>query len=279
MASSAYRATTTTRSLFGSASHADAPDEGALVIPLLSPPGHPFAIGHRGAMGHAPENTMASFRRGWELGAGLLELDVHPSAGGELVVIHDETLDRTTNGHGFIHTLTVEQIKQVDAGAWYDASFAGEHVPLLGEVIDWARGKVGLAVEIKNGPMFYPGIAELVVRELEEREFVDEVLVISFDHQVLHTVKDLNRRLRTGMLYAARLFDPVRAAREVKADAVRPRHDYLAAADVPQLHAAGIAVSPWSVQDEAGMRRVIDMGVDSMGTNFPDRLVRLLEGT
>jgi glycerophosphoryl diester phosphodiesterase len=227
-------------------------------------------------MGHAPENTMASFRKGWELGAGLLELDVHVSADKALVVMHDYTLDRTTNGSGFIKDLSVEQIKAVDAGSWYGAEFAGERVPLLGEVIDWVRGKIGLAVEVKSGPIFYSDIDALLVKELEERDFVDQVLVISFDHQVLRRIKTRQPQLKTGMLYVARLLDPVQAARAVGADAVRPRHDSLAPEDVEPLHRGGIAVSPWGVQEEWAMRRAIDMGVDSMGTNYPDRLQRLL---
>jgi glycerophosphoryl diester phosphodiesterase len=227
-------------------------------------------------MGHAPENTMASFRKGWELGAGLLELDIHVSADKALVVIHDETLDRTTNGAGFIKDLSVEQIKAVDAGSWYGPEFAGECVPLLGEVIEWARGKIGLAVEVKCGPIFYTDIDALLVRELEVRDFVDQVLVISFDHPLLRRIKTLQPQIKTGMLYGARLLDPVQAARAVGADAVRPRHDYLAPEDVEPLHRAGIAVSPWGVQEEWAMRRAIGMGVDSMGTNYPDRLLRLL---
>ncbi len=248
------------------------------MIPLLSEPGRPFAIGHRGAMGHAPENTMASFQRGWELGAGLVELDIHVSADDALIVIHDERLDRTTDSSGLVAELTVDQIKRADAGSWYGPEFAGEGVPLLSEVIEWARGKIGLAIEVKNGPIFYPRIAELLVRELDQREFVDEALVISFDHPALRRLKELNPRIKTGMLYGARLLDPVAAARAVGAEVVRPRHDYLAPEDVEPLHRAGIAVSPWNVQDEWAMRRAIEMGVDSFGTNYPDRLRRLLEG-
>lgn len=246
------------------------------MIPLRSPAGRPFAIGHRGAMGHAPENTMPSFELGWQMGAGLLELGVHVTADDQLAVIHDATLDRTTNGSGWVKDHTIAQIQALDAGGWYGPAFAGGRVPLLGEVIEFARGKIGLAIEVKNGPIFYPRIAELLIAELRRRAFVEEVLVISFDHPVLRQIKDLEPRIATGMLYGCRLHDPVAIARAVGASVLRPRHDYLAPEDVAELHAAGLAVSPWTANDEATMRRLIPLGVDSMGTNYPDLLKRLV---
>lgn len=215
---------------------------------------------------------MAAFRRGWELGAGLLELDIHVSSDGMLVVMHDDTVDRTTNGHGPVKDLSVRELGSLDAGSWFAPEFAGERVPLLGEVIEWARGKIGLAIEVKNGPTFYPGIAAALVRELRQRDFVQEALVISFDHRVLREVKDLEPEVRVGMLYVARLLDPVAAAHAVGAAVMRPRQDLVTAEDVHLLHQAGIAVSPWTVNDPDVLERCIAMGVDSMGSDYPDRL-------
>jgi glycerophosphoryl diester phosphodiesterase len=226
-------------------------------------------------MGHAPENTLASFRKGIELGAALLELDVQVSRDDQLVVMHDATIDRTTNGHGFVKDLTAEEIRRFDAGSWYGGEFAGQRAPLFGEVVELAKGRVGLAVEVKNGPVFYPRIAELLVEELRRRDFVDEVLIISFDHPALKRLHELEPRLKIGLLYSCRLLDAVAAARAVGAEVVRPRNDFVTPEDVAALHAAGIAVSPWTVNDEALMRRMIELGADSMGTNYPDRLVRL----
>src|SRR5215471_12590471 len=101
--------------------------------------GRVWVVGHRGAMGYCPENTLASFERGLELGADWIELDVHLSRDGQLIVIHDETLDRTTSGHGLVRDHTLAELKRLDAGAWFGAEYAGQRIPTLDEVLDWAH--------------------------------------------------------------------------------------------------------------------------------------------
>jgi len=229
-------------------------------------------VGHRGAMGHAPENTMASFERGLALGADLIELDVHLSADGHLVVIHDPTVDRTTDGRGYVKDMTLAQLKELDAGSWYGPEFAGQRIPTLPEVLEWARGRVGLVVEIKNGPVFYPGIEERVAEALEAYGMEDEVVVISFDHRCVRRVKELRPRIAAGILYVGRLADPVAVARAAMADALHPNVNYLTAEDVREAHRAGLAVSTWVVNDPSWAQELAGMGVDSIGTNYPDRL-------
>src|ERR1043166_3256151 len=113
--------------------------------------GRIWVVGHRGAMGHCPENTMASFERGLELGADWIELDVHLTRDGGLAVMHDETVDRTTGGHGRVQDYTLAERKRLDAGAWFGPAYAGQRVPTLDEVLDWARGRDAiLDIEIKN---------------------------------------------------------------------------------------------------------------------------------
>ena len=132
-------------------------------IALLRAPGAPvLRVGHRGAKGHAPENTFASFNLALEMGVNAVETDVHLSKDGEVVLIHDHTVDRTTDGRGFVKDMTLRELKQLDAGSWYDTRFAGQRIPTLTELLEWARGRVGVAIEIKNGPIYYPGIAEKV---------------------------------------------------------------------------------------------------------------------
>src|SRR5436190_6736475 len=122
--------------------------------------GRLWVVGHRGAMGYCPENTFASFERGLELGADWIELDVHLSRDGALIVIHDETLDRTTNGHGYVKDHTLAELQQLDAGN-------GERIPTLPEVLDWAKSrKAILDIEIKNAPLYYDGIEAKVVDAL-----------------------------------------------------------------------------------------------------------------
>ncbi len=155
-------------------------------LSLLRSPGSPLLrVGHRGAKGHAPENTLASFQLGMEMGVTAVETDVHLSKDGEVVLIHDHTVDRTTNGHGFVKDLTLAELKKLDAGSWFAARFAGERIPTLTELLIWAKDKVGVAIEIKNGPIYYPGIAEKTIRLLREHGMERQAILISFDHFVL----------------------------------------------------------------------------------------------
>ncbi len=119
-------------------------------------------IAHRGASALAPENTMAAFAMAVELGADAIELDLHVSRDGELVVIHDHTLDRTTDGEGPVHTRSLQELKRLDAGRWFGESFAGQRIPTLAEVLDRFSGKIPLALEIKAGSAFFRGIEERV---------------------------------------------------------------------------------------------------------------------
>src|ERR671938_442670 len=129
--------------------------------------GRVWVVGHRGAMGHCPENTLASFERGLELGADWIEVDVHLSRDGALVVIHDETLERTTNGSGLVRERTLAELQRLDAGH-------GERIPTLEEVLVWARGRgIGVDVEIKNAPIYYTGIEAAVVRAVERCGMLD----------------------------------------------------------------------------------------------------------
>src|SRR3712207_4357995 len=164
----------------------------------------PYVIGHRGASGYAPENTMVSFERALALRADAIECDVHPTSDGKLVVIHDPTLDRTTSGQGFVSAHTSEQIRALDAGSWFDPSFADERVPLLDEVLDWARGRTKVVIEIKQGPIFYPNVVELLIDVLDRTQMRGVVLVISFDHYSVQRLKQRAPDVTTGVLYAAR---------------------------------------------------------------------------
>src|SRR6266550_6815854 len=134
--------------------------------------------GHRGNPDECPENTLASFRSAVELGVDLIECDVHRSEDGGLPVIHDHLLDRTTDGSGLVRDHTMAELKRFDAGSWKDPRFAGERIPSLDEVLALAKGKVGVAIEIKNLPLPYRGIEEAVVRAVKSAGMVRDVVVI-----------------------------------------------------------------------------------------------------
>ncbi|MCL5958436.1 MAG: glycerophosphodiester phosphodiesterase [Chloroflexi bacterium] len=229
-------------------------------------------IGHRGAMGRAPENTMASFQKGVDLGADLIELDVHLSKDGELVVMHDPTVDRTTNGKGWIKDLTLKEIRMLDAGVRFDPRFAGQKVPTLEEVLHWARGRTRLLIEIKNGPVYYERIEESVAAAVRLHRMVDSCAVISFDHYSVKRLKALSTDIRTGVLYACRPVDPLHLARTSGAQILMPNRAYATPDLVDAAHQAGLAVYVWTVNDPSEMECVAGLHVDAIGTNYPDRL-------
>jgi glycerophosphoryl diester phosphodiesterase len=229
--------------------------------------GRVWVVGHRGAMGHCPENTMASFKRGLELGADWIELDVHLSRDGALIVIHDETLERTTNGHGLVREHSLAELKRLDAGN-------GEQIPTLNEVLDWAKERGTIVdIEIKNAPIFYEGIEDKVVAALDETGMTEQVIVISFDHAAVQKVKRLEPTITTGVLYSCRPTDGGAAlAQSAGADAVLPHWAYVTESDVKRAHQEGLAVAPWATSDADVLQRLIGCGVDAIATNHPDVL-------
>lgn len=239
--------------------------------------GKVLVIGHRGALGYAPENTMVSFAKGVECGADLIELDVHRTADGAMVVMHDDDVSRTTDGRGAIRSMTLAEIRRLDAGSRLDPKYRGERVPILDEVLDWARGRTQLVVEIKGGPLPAPRIEEGVVRAIRDHGMVDEVMAISFHHTVAKRLKALEPALATGILYSGRLVDTVGAARAAGADSVRPHWSYWSRELVEEVRAAGLAASTWVVNDEPRVEYLVGMGVDSIGSDYPDRLRRYLD--
>jgi glycerophosphoryl diester phosphodiesterase len=238
--------------------------------------GKKVSVGHRGAAGHAPENTIVSFETALRQGAEVVELDVRRSRDGELVVIHDATVDRTTDGRGKVAEMTLGELRALDAGARHGGAFGGTRIPTLRETLEWASGRTELAVEIKGDPHPQDGVVEQVVRLVAEHGMVDRVIVISFYHPALRRVRELEPALATGMLYNGYLADTVAAARAAGADCVRPGWRDWNEALVAAVHAAGLVAGAWTVDDEAAMRQVLAMGIDSITTNYPDRLRRVL---
>jgi len=230
----------------------------------------PYVIGHRGAAGYAPENTFAAFERGLALQVDAIELDVHPTQDDELVVIHDPTLDRTTNGHGIVVEHTLAQIRELDAGAWFDPAFKGERVPIFKDVLAWARDRTRLVIEIKQGPIFYPRIAEQVVELLTAAKMFEQVMVISFDHFSVKQVKELQPKIATGVLYAGRCIDAVALARNAGADSLMPHWGLLTKEEVEAGHQANLFIAPWGEASQ-DYHMLVAAGVDALTADFPDR--------
>ncbi|HLC20904.1 MAG TPA: glycerophosphodiester phosphodiesterase [Candidatus Methylomirabilis sp.] len=229
-------------------------------------------IAHRGASALAPENTMAAFDKALELGADALELDLHVSRDGELVVIHDDTLDRTTDGHGLVYERSLEELKRLDAGRWFGEGFAGQRIPMLDEVLDRYAGKVPLALEVKAGSAFFPGIEEKVVSALRRRSAIGQTVVASFDHHALQRVKEIEPTLRTAALLVGRPVSVSAIAGPVRAEAMALEASLVTKTEVEACRAAGLQLVVWVVNEPALMRLFIGLGVDGIITDRPDLL-------
>ncbi len=233
-------------------------------------------IGHRGALASAPENTLPAFDEGLAQGADVLELDIHRSRDGELVVIHDFRVDRTTDGQGYVKDLTLAELKHLDAGIRFSPAFRGTRIPLLREVLEWARGRVWLAIEIKSEWITYEGIEAALVDQLDRSRMTEQVVVISFDHGCTKRVKEIDPNIAIGILYNARLADPILVARSAGADVLRPRWPFARTEDIRASHAAGLAYAPWGPNDPSIWRQLVEMGVDTLSADRPADLRAIL---
>jgi glycerophosphoryl diester phosphodiesterase len=238
-----------------------------------------WTIAHRGASGHAPENTMAAFRRAVELGARFIETDLQITRDARVIAFHDFTLDRTTSGKGQVHLLTLEQIRALDAGAWFGdrgaGAFPGERVPTLEEILDFAKEQdVIFYLEIKSGPAW--GIEHAVVAALRDQNASARVLILSFDPATIDSVHRLDSTMMTGFLCEHPSSDLVERAVRAGARQLVARGDLITPAVVEKAHHAGLQVAAWTINEPEQMRRLIQAGVDGIITDYPDRLLSVL---
>ncbi|OPL17115.1 MAG: hypothetical protein AVO38_05800 [delta proteobacterium ML8_D] len=217
-------------------------------------------MGHRGAAAIEPENTLLSIERAIDLGIDAVEIDVHLSKDKELVVIHDATLDRTTNGRGPVSGFTVQEIKLLDAGK-------GESIPTLQEVVNLIDRRVLLVIELKE-----EGTEGPVVDLIRRNNLFDKTCVISFLHRLVKTVKDTDSRINTGVLLVG---SPVDAciATHASADNLVMKYSFVDRELVKTAHSQGVKVFIWNIDDQDLIRPYVDMGVDAIGTNDPRVLI------
>src|SRR5271154_2810746 len=195
----------------------------------------PWIIAHRGASGHAPENTLAAFERAVELGAQFIETDIHLTRDARFVAIHDKTLDRTTNGHGPVRDLTLAELLKLDAGMWFDRQFMGQRIPTLEDVLGFARKHdVVFYLEIKYDSAW--GMHHALVAALQGAEIAARTIVLSFDPSTLVALRKLDASIMMGLLVEDAKIDPVKAALEVGARQVCPRSDLITRELVDEAH-------------------------------------------
>ncbi|MBN1936710.1 MAG: glycerophosphodiester phosphodiesterase, partial [Anaerolineae bacterium] len=231
---------------------------------------------------HAPQNTLAAFLLAAEMGADGVELDVHLSADGQVVVIHDDTVDATTDGSGRVSALTLAELKALDAGGWFDPRFAGERIPTLQEVFDAVGHRLLINVEIKVEAGYHPLEQEAeTVRLIEDNNLVERVIISSFSIASLRRVRRLNPHIALGLLYAqveTRLFPTLARLLGARYEALHPQFGLVDARYVASARRRGLHVNAWTANEVDPMRRLIDVGANGIITNYPDRLRDLLAG-
>lgn len=237
-------------------------------------------FGHRGASAYAPENTLAAFRLAVEQGADGFELDVTLSADGVPVVIHDDTVDRTTNGTGRVETLTLAQLKTLEAGypAKFGDTFAGERLPTLVEVLQTAGEQALINVELKRDTSPNQSLAQKVVAVIHQTQMNHRVWLSSFYYDNLRRVKAIDSTLPVGLLYDPS--EPWRVAQAwlapgVRAEAHHPHHSLVNALTRSWLRARGLRVNVWTANVEADLRRLMQLDVDGIITDKPEVGVKI----
>lgn len=234
-------------------------------------------LAHRGASAYAPENTLAAFRLAIEQRADWLEMDVQQTSDGQLVVFHDLRVERTTNGRGAVRDLTLDQIRQLDAGSWFDAKFSAERVPTFEEVVALAREhNIKIFPEVKD-PRLYPGIEGRVAAVIAAHGFEDRTVLQSFDGASLEKLRRINPRLRLAALYTAT--NPLRGDPPAGAEIIGPPWEMVATdrALVRDAHAAGRQIVVWTVDGRGGIQQMLDARVDGIITGRPDLVRSLVE--
>jgi len=233
-------------------------------------------IGHRGACGHAPENTLKSFRKAMELGVDMVELDVHLCQSSELVVIHDSRLERTTNARGYVARKTLPELKKSDAGE-------GESIPTLQEVLDLLDKRVKVNIELK-GPKTILPVLKIIEKNVKERGWrYDDFVLSAFKRSILkklsrikspcqHIQGQNKTSIKTGVLLVERRSDVISFAKKVQADYIHAHRYLIDECFVRQAQQNGLKVFVWTVNEKQDIERFKSYGVDGIFSDYPDRI-------
>lgn len=220
-------------------------------------------MGHRGAKNERPENTILGIEYALGLGVETIEIDIHQSRDGELVVIHDETLERTTNGLGPVRNKTIDELRQLDAGE-------GQKIPLLGEVIQTVKAfKAKLFIEVKA-----KGLEEKLYETIVNEDYLEQSCVICFDHLIVQKMKELNKNLETACLIYARPIRPAQIIQAAGADGLSVDIRFVDKELVKDCHDKGFHVTTWNLNDPSKLEYYQNMGIDYLGTDNPSLFLR-----
>jgi glycerophosphoryl diester phosphodiesterase len=231
---------------------------------------------HRGASGYAPENTLASMKEAINMKADFGELDVQETLDGEIVLLHDDELKRTTGSLKNIWEMNYEEVKTLDAGSWFSEKFKGEPLPKLSDVIDSVRGKLKLNIELKNNG-HEKKLEERTIKVVKDKNFSGQCIFTSFDYPKIIKVKEIDPTLKVGLIFK-RMPDSINVF-TANMELLSVHFSLVDSEFMKKAKENGKEVHVWTVNEENEMKRLIGLGVTSIITNYPDKLKKILDET
>lgn len=232
-----------------------------------------WKVAHRGASGETPENTISSFKRAIAQGAEIIETDARLSEDKEIILIHDETVERTTNGKGRVSQLTLKELKGLDAGSWFGKKFSGEKIPTLSEAIEVIRKRAKLNIEFKGEDFL---LVSKVMDLLKEEGFIKKVILSSFDYLFVKKAKRLEPQVITGLLFATSLQKEKSYNYWRWADIILPRYNLVSEDLIARAHSRGLKVIAWTVDNPKKIKKLVYLKVDGIASNYPALLTKVL---
>lgn len=232
---------------------------------------------HRGSKKTHPENTMSAFIEAERVGADGIEFDVQLSKDGEIIIIHDETLDRTTTWTGYVQNYTAEELKKADAGILFSEQFAGERIPFLREVFEWAtENELAMNVEFKTDKFNYEGIEQKVIDLIREFHFEDRIILSSFNHHSLEIAKKIAPEIERALLFKELPKDLEDILKKKSESGIHPKRRTVTGKLIQQAQRLGYKVRPWTANKSRNILLLAELGVDAIFTDCPEKAVKLL---
>ncbi|MGH4140196.1 glycerophosphodiester phosphodiesterase [Clostridium sp.] len=232
---------------------------------------------HRGASAYYPENTLISFEKAIEMGATGIETDVQLTKDGILVLIHDEMVNRTTDGEGLVKDYTYKELNKLDAGSWMGEKFAGAKIPTVEELIYLTLDSdIVINFEIKNGIVIYEDIEQKLIDLIYKHKINHKVILSSFNHYSIAKCNKISKAINTGVLYMEGIYKPYNYASTVGAKAIHPYVLAINEEVIKETKKHKTQINVFTVDDEEKMKFLLDMKVDGIITNCPDKLHKLM---
>jgi glycerophosphoryl diester phosphodiesterase len=233
---------------------------------------------HRGSSGTHPENTLAAFREAARLPIDGVEFDVHLTNDDELVIIHDEKIDRTSDGKGFVKDMTLAELRSFDFGSWFASEFQGEQIPTLQEVFDvFSKTSHHLNIELKSDIFPYEGMAEKVIELVVKKNLCPRVVISSFDHSALRTVKKVAPHVETAALFMEVLVDPLDYMRTIPANALHLTLSSALRPSTKKVIDEGVAIRVFTVNEKEYANALNQVGVTAIFTDYPEKMMSYLD--